>query len=84
MWGIGQFVGRGQGVSGFLLCIAFLPLCMVIICATNHDTSDVPLISPADCISLFAAPQYSHRKDMTMTSRKYGIEVSMSRVTPYW
>lgn len=39
---------------------------------------------PADCISLFDAPQCSHRKDITIISRKYGIEVRSMRVIPYW
>ena len=39
-------------------------------------------VDPAGCTSLFEKPQCSHRKDITMISRKYGIVVSSSLVTP--
>ena len=41
------------------------------------------LTSPADCISLFANPQCSQRKDITITSRKKGMDVRRRRVVPY-
>ena len=40
------------------------------------------LTAPADCISLFENPQCSQRKDITITSRKKGIDVRRRRVAP--
>lgn len=39
-------------------------------------------MDPADWTSLFEKPQCSQRNDMTMISRKYGIDVRRSLVTP--
>ena len=44
---------------------------------------DARRMVPADWISLLEKPQCSQWKDMTMTSRKKGIEVSSIRVLPY-